>query len=169
MAGQKFLTNSSGTITEIAAIQSSAGAGDAGKLLGLDSNGRIDTSAMPVGVVADTASVVASEALNAGEYVNVWSSSGAFRVRKADGTTAGKETHGFVLSAVVNGGTALVYFSDTNTQVSGATPGVQFLSTTPGGFTATAPSGAGNVVQKIGIAVSATAIVFEPLAPIVLA
>jgi hypothetical protein len=91
------------------------------------------------------------------------------KVRKADATTAGKFAHGYVLAAVNNGDPATVYFEGTNTQVSGAVPGQTFLSTTAGGFTATAPSAAGNVVQRLGVAVSATEINFERSQPIVLA
>lgn len=169
MAGDKYLYNNAGVTTEKAALQSSAGAGDAGKIPALDASGRIDSSMMPVGIGADTAVVQASEALAAGDYVNIWSSAGAFRVRKADASTSGKEAHGFVLSAVSNGANATVYFESTNTQVTSQTPGVVYLSTTPGLGTATAPSSAGNVVQRIGFAVSATAVNFQSQPPIVLA
>jgi len=58
----------------------------------------------------------------------------------------------------------------TNTQLSGATPGNVFLSASvPGGFTSTAPSTAGHVVQRLGVATSATTVNFEPSQPIVLA
>lgn len=168
MAGNKYIANVSGTMTEVAAQQSSAGAGDAGKIPALDAAGRLDNSMMPVGIGADTASITASEALAAGDFVSVWDSSGP-KVRKADATTAGKEAHGFVLAAVSSGATATVYFEGSNTGVSGQIPGRVFLSTTAGVATSTAPSGAGNVVQRIGVASSATAINFESSAPIVLA
>jgi hypothetical protein len=170
MAGDKFLTNNNGVITEKQAVQASAGGADAGKILALDANGRLDLSTMPTGVGPDTASIPASEALAAGDFVNVWSNGGAFAVRKADGSTSGKEAHGFILAAVANGASALVYFAGRNTQVTGAAPGVQFLSdVTPGSFKATAPTGTGKTVQRLGVAVSATEINFEGNAPIVLA
>ncbi|MCM6774977.1 hypothetical protein NDR87_26390 [Nocardia sp. CDC159] len=169
MAGDKYLYNNAGTITEKAAVQASAGAGDAGKIPALDSSGRLDNSMMPVGLGADTATITASEALSAGDMVNVWNSSGA-KVRKADASTAGKEAHGFVLAAVSNGASATVYFEGSNTQVSSLTPGPQYLSaSTPGAATATAPSGAGNVVQRVGFATAATALNFDAGTPIVLA
>src|SRR3954462_1256812 len=122
MAGDKYLYNNTGTITEKASVQSSAGAGDAGKIPALDSAGRLDSSFMPVGIAADTASITASEALAAGDLVNIWNSTGA-KVRKADATTAGKEAHGFVLAAVSSSATATVYFEGTDTGVSGLTAG----------------------------------------------
>jgi hypothetical protein len=123
---------------------------------------------MPVGIGADVATIAASENLAAGDFVNVHDSSGA-KVRKADATTAGKEAHGFVLAVVTSGNNATVYFEGTNTGVSGATPGPVYLSATAGLTAATAPSSSGNVVQRVGVAVSATAINFEPHPPVVLA
>jgi hypothetical protein len=168
MAGNKYLTNNAGTITEVASLQSSAGAGDAGKIPALDAAGRLDNSMMPSGIGADTASVTSSENLAAGDLVNIWNSTGA-KVRKADATTAGKEAHGFVLSAVTSPAAATVYFEGSNTGVTGLTPGPQFLSTTAGVATATAPSGAGNVVQRVGFATAAAALNFQAGVPIVLA
>lgn len=197
MATEKYLKNNSGAITEVASIDTSAGAGDAGKIVALntsgvlastivnsvtssagsgdaakvvalDGSGKIDSTMMPTGVGADTASITASEALSAGDLVNVWNSTGA-KVRKADATTAGKEAHGFVLSSVSNGASATVYFEGSNTSVTLLTPGVYYLSTTAGGVTATAPSGSGNVVQRVGFSTSATALNFQSQTPIVLA
>lgn len=168
MTGDKYIYQNAGTLTEKAAVQSSAGAGDAGKIPALDTSGRLDSSMMPVGLGADTAVIVASEALAAGDFVNVWNSTGA-KVRKADATVAGKEAHGFVLSAVLSAANATVYFEGTNTAVTGATPGVVFLATTAGTAAGTSPSGSGNVAQRLGVATAATSINFEPSQPIVLA
>jgi hypothetical protein len=147
---------------------SSAGAGDSGKLVALDGAGKIDSTMMPTGVGADTQSIVASEALAAGDMVNIYNSSGA-KCRKADAATAGKEANGFVLAAVESAANATVYFEGTNTQVTGQTPGPVFLSaTTPGLATSTAPSGSGNVVQRVGFATGTTTINFQAQTPIVL-
>lgn len=146
----------------------SAGAGDTGKIPQLDSSGRLDSTTLPVGVGADTASITTSEALAAGDFVNVWNSTGA-KVRKADATVAGKKAMGFVLAAFGSGVSATVYFEGTNTQVTGQTPGDVFLQTTAGTAGATAPSAAGNVVQNIGFATSGTSINFQSLISITLA
>jgi hypothetical protein len=167
MAGNKYLKNNSGTITEEAALQASTGVTDAGKIVALDSTGKLDNTMMPTGIGADTALIAATEAMAAGDFVNVYNSSGA-KCRKADASTAGKEAHGFVLAAVDSGNNATVYFEGTNTQVTGHTPGVVFLSATPGLATSTAPSGSGNVVQRIGFATGATTINFQAQTPIVL-
>lgn len=194
---KKFIRNNAGTLTEEAALvdsagaadanripalnasgvldatiinakNASAGAADAGKIPQLDGAGRLSATMMPVGFGDDTTTLTTTEALAAGDFVSVWNSTGA-KVRKADATTAGKEAHGFVLAAAASGASATVYFEGTNTAVTGATPGLVFLATTAGGATSTAPSAAGNVVQRIGFAISATAINFQSNDPIVLA
>lgn len=169
MAAKKFLRLINGVITEVFGVQTSAGAANAGDVPVLDDAGRLDNSMMPVGIGADTAVIGASEGLGAGDWINVWNDVGAAKVRKADATTAGKEAHGFVLSAVTIGNPATVYFEGTNTQVTGQTPGPVYLQTTAGTGGSTIPSASGNVVQQIGVAVSATAVNFERNMPVVLA
>jgi hypothetical protein len=169
MAAKKFLRLVNGVLTEIFGVQTSAGAGNAGDLVSLDDTGRIDNSMMPVGIGADTATITTSENLGDGDWVNVWNDAGTAKVRKADATTAGKDTHGFVLAAFTSGNPATVYFEGTNTHVTGQTPGPVFLQTTAGAGGATIPSASGNVVQQIGVAVSATAVNFERGAPVTLA
>ena len=198
MAGNNYLSNNAGTITEIASVNSSSGAGDAnkivslnasgvldstivnskttsagagdsGKIPALDGSGKLDTSFMPTGIGADTAAIATSETLAAGDFVNIWNNGGTANVRKADATTSGKEAMGFVLAAFTHPTTATIYFEGSNTAVTGRTPGVQFLSTTAGSTTTTAPSSSGNVVQRVGVATSATNINFQWNDPIVLA
>lgn len=169
MAAKKFLRLINGVITEVFGIQTSAGAANAGDVPVLDDTGRLDNSMMPVGIGADTAVIDASEGLAAGDWINVWNDAGAAKVRKADATTAGKDVSGFVLAAVTSGNPATVYFEGTNTQVTGQTPGPVYLQTTAGTGGATIPSASGNVVQQIGVAVSATATNFERNTPVVLA
>lgn len=164
--------NASGILdsTIVNSKTTSAGAGDTGKVVALDSTGRIDSSMMPVGIGADTASIVASEALAAGDLVNVWNNAGTANVRKADGSTSGKEAHGYVLAAVSSSASATVYFEGTNTQCTSLTPGLQFLSgSTAGKSVAAAPTGTGKTVQVVGFALSTTAMNFQAELPITLA
>lgn len=170
-SGKLPALNASGILdsTIINSKTTSAGSGDTGKIPALDATGRLDTSFMPVGVGADTQVVTASEALSAGAYVNIWSSAGAFKVRNADATTAGKEAHGFVLASVLSAGSATVYFEGTNTAVTSMTPGKVFLTATPGVGSGTPPSSSGNVVQVLGFATSASTVNFQSEPPITLA
>lgn len=172
MAGNKYIYNNAGTLTEKAAIQTSAGAGNAGEIPALDSTGRLNSNMMPVGIGTESDLIIASEALAAGDFVNIWTNTGAANVRKADAATAGKEAQGFVIAAVESAATATVYRgTQVNTQRTGMTPGAkQYLSVTvPGGVQETVPSGTGQTVQVLGEAKSATEIIFAPGTPIVLA
>ena len=200
MAGNFYMSMIAGIRTMIASLQSSAGAGDAGKIPALnasgvldstivnskvgnagagdsgkvvarDSAGRIDISDMPVGIGAEVATITVVGTLAAGDWVNIYGATGA-KCRKADATTAGKEANGFVLSAYTDGQSALVYGpSNINTQLTGLTAGEMYwLSTTAGlGVATTPPSGSGNIVQRLGKAISTTAILFLEDDPVTLA
>lgn len=156
-----------GLPTEVEAKTSSAGAGDAGKIVALNGSGVLDSTMMPPGIGADAKTFTASEAIAAGDIVNIHDSSGA-KVRKADATTSGKHAVGFAQSAISNGASGTVTFEGVLTGLSGLTIGAHYyLGTTAGSITATPPSGSGNVVQRIGTAISATEISFEPGDPYV--
>lgn len=171
MAAKRFLALVSGRIKQIAAVVTSAGAGNDGDLVALDATGKLDASVLPSGVGQNTVSAVASEALAAGDLINLYNNAGTINCRKADATAEGKECYGFVKASVSNGGTATVYTSgNILTGLSGLTPGArQYLGTTSGARTETPPSTAGNVVQMVGIAASASTIAFEPEEPITVA
>lgn len=167
MADKYLELSSAGRTQEKEALVVSAGAGDSGKIPALDAAGRLDTSVMPTGIGADTATIEASEGLAAGDLVNVWNDGGTPKVRKADATAVGKEAVGFVLEVVTSGANATVYFEGRITGLSGLTPGArQYLSTTAGARTETAPSTTGNVLQTIGRAIGTDTISFEPGEPI---
>lgn len=168
MANKYIGLDGGGGLTEVEATTTSSGSGDSGKIPALNGAGQIDLTMMPTGIGPDTKVIVASESLANGDWVNVHDVGGAFRARKADATTTGKEAHGFVLAVVNSGSDATVYTAGVNTGVSAQTPGPVFLSTTAGRGTATAPSATGNVVQRIGVAVSATSVVFNPQIPVTL-
>jgi hypothetical protein len=73
-------------------------------------------------------------------------------------------------SSVTSGQNATVYFEGNISGLSSLTPGARYyLSATPGGVTATAPSTATQLKQFIGKAISTTEISFEPEDGLVLA
>ena len=135
----KFIELNAGALQEKEALTTSAGAGDSGKIPALDGTGRLDTSMMPVGIGADTATIQASETLAAGDMVNIHDATGR-RARKADAGN-NREIHGFVLSAVTSGQNAAVYFEGTVTGLSGLTIGAKYFlsAATAGEIVATAP------------------------------
>ena len=160
MSANKYVSQVSGKLKEIyASVTSTANA-----IVAADSTGRIDMSMMPVGVGAEIVLAVASEALSAGAFVNLYSNSGTLNVRNADNTTNGKKAHGFVIAAVASAGTASVYtMSQTNTQLTGLVAGTDYFLSTIGTISATPPSSSGNLVQQLGVAASTTSIVFSNL------
>ena len=121
----------------------------------------------PRGVVASasgsTASIIASEALAAGQLVNLWTNAGVVNMRKANATDTTKPADGYVKAAVSMGASGLLFTGGANDQVSGLTPGATYyLDTTAGGITATAPAVTGEGVQQVGKALSATELLFSP-------
>lgn len=166
MTTNKFLTFLSNKIQFVTAIATSAGIGDANKIIATGSDGKLDSTLMPTGIGADTQSVVSSENLTAGDWVNVYDNGGTPNVRKADANPE-RACTGFVLAGVTSPAAATVYRSGTNTQRSGLTTGTYYyLSTTAGSEVATAPTTATDIIQGLGYASSATAIAFQPTTPI---
>lgn len=167
MSTNRFVTISNGLRRLVTAVSASAGVADALKIIATGSDGRIDSSLMPVGIGAATSSMVASESLAAGAFVNIYENAGVRTARRADASN-GRLAHGFVLSAVASAGTATVYQQGENTALSGLTPGVpMFLSAAAAGTaTATSPAAAGTVSQELGTAFSATSLLFEYNPPV---
>lgn len=139
----------------------SGGVTDAGKAVGTDANGKIDMSFMPSGLGLDTITLVASEALTDGDFVNIWDDAGTTKVRKADNTTNTKKADGFVLSAVTSGGNAVVYTEGDNNKLTGLTIGTKYFLGTIGSASATAPTTSGSIIQPLGVVKNATTIRFE--------
>lgn len=166
----KFLSvDTNGTVKETAPITTSSGVSDANKIVSTGADGRFDISVMPLGIGADTKVAIASEALSAGNYVNLYDNAGTINVRKADASGGiAKKADGFVIAAVAQGANATVYFDGTITGLSGLTIGATyFLSATAGAGTATAPTTSGHILQSIGKALSATELTFEAGDPII--
>jgi len=155
MAVRKLIqVASTGAQSEYAGVATSSGAGDAGEFVILDASGKIATAQLPNGIGADAITATAGEALAAGDMVYI---SNTGTILKADATAPAKAARGYVLTAVSNAASATVYFDESNTSVSGLTPGATYyLSATAGGVTTTPTTTAGQIVQEVGFAVSAT-------------
>ena len=162
-----FLTLASGRPALRAAAATSAGVADAGRVVKLDSSGRLDQTMMPLGVAADARTFTASEAIAARDLVNITSTG---QIRKADASND-RPAHGFVTAAIANAATGTVFFEGVISGFSGLTVGARyFLSDTAAGTVSlTAPTiGAGKISQEVGVAVSATEISFEPQTAVLL-
>lgn len=88
----------------------------------------------------------------------------------ANATAEGKEALVFVNDDFQAGNVVTYYTTGLIDGFVGLTPGTDYFmsAATSGAVTATAPTTAGNVVQRIGVAVSSTAISFSPATPITL-
>jgi len=156
---QKPIQLVNGVLTQVEATVVSAGAGDAGEVVALDSTGKIDVSVLPLGIGADVKVLVASEAIGAGKYVNIWDDGGTPSIRLADNSN-GRDAHGFVISSVASAANGTVYFEGANAGLTGLAIGVRHYLGTAGGVTATAPTFAGGatISQFLGMSLSATEI-----------
>lgn len=169
MAAQKFLNMVAGILTQLQAKDTSAGAGDAGAMVALDAAGKLSATMLPAGVGQLVKNIVTFENLAARDLVNFYLDSGTLKARKADADN-GLPVHGYVTSAVTAPAAVDVFFDGIIPGFTGLTKGArQYLSATAGGRTETPPSGSGNLVQYIGIAVSDTEIEFDPDDYVVLA
>lgn len=160
MAAPKYVARVLGKFKEVIAVVVAT----ANSIVATDATGRIDASFLPVGVGPELTTAPAFENLSAGNFVNLFLSGGVIKVRLADATTAGKPAHGFVLANVTAPANAQVYsLSQTNTALTGLTIGSEYyLSTTPGAVLVDPGAiASGNLNQHLGIADSATELVFE--------
>lgn len=160
MSTNKFLTVINGIKNLTTGISSSAGVGDANKLVSTNGAGKLDTTLLPAGIGVATVTATASEAISAGDFVNLFNNAGTLTVRKADNSN-GRDAKGFVLAAISNAATGTVYLSGQNTSVTALTPGTNYFLGTSGGVSTTAPTTSGTIIQILGYTVSATNLMFE--------
>lgn len=98
--------------------------------------------------------VTASEALTAGDFVNM----AAGGIRRASNNDTTKQAHGFVTESYSTGNSVVVFYSGLNTGVTGLTIGSRYFLGTSGGETLTPPTTAGQLSQEVGVAVTSTAL-----------
>lgn len=157
MAGNKYLSvGSAGEQQEVTSVQASAGAGDASKIVALNAAGLIDQTML---AEAQTISILPSEALSAGAFINIYNNAGVTSARNADNTAVAKKAHGFVTAGYASGVAATVFLSDgPNTAVTALTVGVEYFLGTAGGIVvgASIPTSTGSIVQRLGVSKSAT-------------
>lgn len=145
------------------------GSANANAIPALNSSGVFDSSMLPPGTgTVDSVTVTASVALSAGNMVNLYDNSGTLGAKLADCST-GLKAHGYVTAAVASGASATVYLNDQNTALTGLTPGSDYYLSTAGSVSASAPTTSGYLLQKLGVALSATSLQFSPEQPIIIA
>lgn len=99
-------------------------------------------------------SLLASETLTAGDFVNVFSGG----VRRASNDDLTKQAHGFVSESRVATNPVVVFYSGLNTNVAGLTTGARYYLSTAGSETTTPIQTTGRISQEIGVAISPTAL-----------
>ena len=168
----KYLKNVNGQLAEAAATVTGGNVAQAGDIVGLDANGKLDLTIIPDSIGrADNVYIPAYEALAAGDLVNIYVSGPLTQVRKAD-ASLGRRAHGFVKTAVAAPmDPAVVYKSGTITgkTIAEANQGATHYLGLAGACSVTPPTTAGHISQEIGFALSLTELGFEPQQPITLA
>jgi hypothetical protein len=160
---QTFLNiDTNGNIIEKKGTKTSTGAPNAGDIPVLDETGRLDESTMPVGIGASGKAIPIDDGVTIGDgkFVNVNDSTG--RIRLADSSNA-RKADGFVLEGGTGdaGGTVTAFvraLGEINDELSGLSAGETYFLSTAGGVTTTPPTTTDHILQKIGVAISATEI-----------
>jgi len=100
----------------------------------------------------------ASEAITAGAPVNIWNDTGTVKVRNANASN-GRAANGYVTMTYGTGDMVAVFLGGENPVLSGLTVGDIYLGTSAGTYTSSVP-GTGNLVQKLGFAISSSNLAF---------
>jgi hypothetical protein len=99
-------------------------------------------------------SLLASETLAAGDFVNVFSGG----VRKASSNDLTKQAHGFVSASYSSTNPVIVYYSGLNTGLTGLTAGARYFLSTNGSEATTPPTATAQLSQEVGVAIATNAI-----------
>ena len=158
---KKYLVRQGGVTKQESSVKQSVGAADAGKIPSLDDTGRLDQSVMPLGIGVQVDILPAGEALDAGDFVNIFDDAGVAKARKADNSN-GRAADGFVSTAVALAADAIIHPLDgVNAAMSALSPGKEYWLGTAGDVTDTPldetdPANANKISQQLGKALSAT-------------
>lgn len=159
MPTQKFITLKNGQKQVETALTESTGNNDAGKIIALNTEGKVDPSMLPES--QETADILATtENLSAGDFINIYDDSGKASVRLADNSN-GRIAHGFVKASASAGANVSVYtLGLTNANLSSLVIGSRCYLGTAGKAIQTPlneslASNKGYISQYLGIAKSA--------------
>jgi hypothetical protein len=139
---------------------SSGGVADAGKIISLGPDGKIDSTFFPDGIGEDAIELATFEDVSAGDFVNIFDNGGSVAIRKADKSN-GRDANGFVLESATAPNPVKVVFEGTNSQLSGLTIGERYYLDTAGGVTNVPTTTTGELHQYLGKAFSATELTTE--------
>lgn len=170
MADKYLGIDGNGVTSEVEGTVASAGAANAGEIVALDANGKLDPTVLPAGIGDPSKSISASESMTAPCLVNIHNSTGQ-KVRYADASaaSAAKQAMGFLKTSVTSPANVNVYFEGEIPGFVGLVPGATYYlsDTVPGGITNTPITAAGRILQRVGVATSDTTLDFEVNPPII--
>lgn len=133
--------------------------GTAGRVL--TDNGASDPTFQAPTATPNTITVLASASIAAGALVNIYDNAGTANIRPADNTSSSTPANAFAPSAISSAASGIVVpFHGPISGLSGLTPGTNYFLGTSGGLTTTAPSTSGDVIQTVGIAITASTFQF---------
>ena len=150
---------STGRFKQVDGTVTSAGAAQAGKIVALDSAGKLDASLIPSGAGGggNVVSIVATESLTAGDWVNIFNNGGTAAVKKALAQDTTRPATGYVTTSIGATNPVNVYMSGPNAKIpvgsfTAADLGkTVFLSASvQGGCSTTPPSTSGQLIQPLG-------------------
>lgn len=155
MAIKLIKINTNGTQETYSGSTTSSGTSSSGEFIATNSSGKIDISFLPPGIGEDAIIAIAGESLSSGDMVYI---DNLGKVFKADATTIAKQARGYVTESFASGVNAKVFFDDSNSFLTGLTPGATYFlsASTPGKVTTTPPTTSGTIIQEVGFASSAT-------------
>ena len=172
MAKKYLGLGSSGKILYIESINSSAGSGDADKIVSTDSSGRLGNSLLPSGAGQASQMFVATEAIEANKMINIYfgvhESTGKNLCRKADNSN-NRPIHGYVKEAYAENASAEVFFDGVINFGATFTPGNKGFLGIDGSVLTTSldpDTTTGKTFQVAGTFVDDDAMLFDPGEPI---
>lgn len=159
--GSLPIVQTTGTATDKAMSQNAVS--EALAALSASVTGKVDLATVTaMFAILNSENVQASEAIAANDFVNIYSSGGAARVRKANANDPAKFANGYATAAIASGDTGRVFFTGTNpVTVATAASEVWLSDATPGAWVATPPSAAGSIIQPLGAAIPSVGINFS--------
>lgn len=154
----KYQTLQAGREKMVEATVVSTGISQAGDIVALGTDGKLDPSVMPAGIGADVKVLETTETLTAGKYVNIYDDTGTAKCRLADATND-RPAHGFVNSPFAIGEMASVYFEGANNDLSGIIAGTRYYLGASGAATAVVPALPTAVIhQFLGVGIDSTTV-----------
>lgn len=163
MSAKTFLALDSGKKVLRKGLVTSNGSSNDGDVVSLDTDGRLNPTVMPVGLMSAVILAKTSENVHSGDFVNLYESGNEFIVRKARADFE-VPAHGFVLEAFNQGQIAEVWCETKNHQLVNVLQGGRYYlsATNPGKATLIpAQQAEGAISQYLGVGISTTKIDLE--------